>query len=106
MERLSNSSRARRTLAASLTALALSAAGTAPAFAQDSLPDPNKSDSSKSATKTAQNSSDLPTTGVETSWLVLAGVALLGAGVAVRPAARLRRAYRTDTWENLVRSGS
>ena len=106
MDRLTNSSRARRALAASLTALALSAAGTSPAFAQDSLPDPNRSDS-KSATKTAENqSSDLPKTGVETSWLVLAGVALLGAGVAVRPAAQLRRSYRTDTWENLVRPGS
>jgi LPXTG-motif cell wall-anchored protein len=90
----------------------LSVGAASPAVAQDSLPDPNKPDSSKS-TKTAENktpaagkTSDLPTTGIETSWLVLAGVALMGAGVAVRPAARLRRSYRTDTWENLVRSGS
>ncbi len=100
------SSRVRRPLVAALAAVCLSGAGAAPALAQDSLPDPNKSESSTPATKTAENkSSDLPTTGIETSWLVLAGVALLGAGVAVRPAARLRRSYRTDTWEQLVRSG-
>ena len=101
----------RRPLAAALTAAVLSVGAASPALAQDSLPDPNKPDSSKS-TKTAENkasagkSSDLPTTGNETSWLVLAGVALMGAGVAIRPAVRLRRSYRTDTWENLVRSGS
>jgi len=98
----------RRPVAAALTAVVVSVGAASPALAQDSLPDPNKPEAAKSAPKAAQTkgSTDLPTTGIDASWLVLAGVALMGAGVAVRPAARLRRSYRTDTWENLVRSGS
>ena len=97
----------RRPLVAALAAISIAAGGAAPALAQDSLPDPNKAGSSQKATKTAENkSSDLPSTGVDTSLLALAGVALLATGLAVRPVARLRRSYRTDTWENLVRSGS
>jgi LPXTG-motif cell wall-anchored protein len=91
---------------ATIVAAALSTAGAGPALAQDSLPDPNKPKSSQGSTKTAQQNSDLPTTGIETSWLVLAGVALMATGVAVRPAARLRRSYRTDAWEQAMRSGS
>lgn len=103
----SRTSRLHRPLAACLTAVALSVGGAAPALAQDSLPDPNKSQTTPPPTKTAQNpSSDLPTTGIETSWLALAGVALLAGGLAVRPAARMRRRYRTETWEHVVRSGS
>ena len=100
-------SRFRRPVAAALAAAALSAAGAGPALAQDSLPDPNKAQTTPPITKTAQNpSSDLPSTGIETSWLTLAGVALLAGGLAVRPAARLRRRYRTDAWEQAVRSSS
>ena len=86
-------------------AASIAVGGASPALAQDSLPDPNKQETSKSNTQRTADS-DLPTTGIETSWLVLAGVALLATGVAVRPAARRRRSYRTDAWRQAVRSGS
>lgn len=99
--------RVRRAFTATLTVgcLALSSAGQA--LAQAPLPDPNQPASSgkSAATKPAQKS-DLPTTGVETSWLVLTGVALLATGVAIRPAARRRRTYSTDAWQQAVRSRS
>lgn len=96
----------RRPVAACVAAVVLSTAGAAPALAQDSLPDPDAPAKKAPAASKSQDSSDLPTTGIETGWLVLSGVALLAGGLAVRPAARLRRSYRTDTWENLVRPGS
>lgn len=100
-------SRIGRPLTAALAAACLAVGGAAPALAQDSLPDPNKADAPKPAAKASQsNGSGLPSTGIEASWLTLAGVALLATGVAVRPAARLRRRYRTDAWEQAMRSGS
>jgi len=102
---ISTTSRLRRPFTAALVGAALAVGGASPALAQDSLPDPNGQKETKSSAKQAAGS-DLPTTGIETSWLVLTGMALLATGVAVRPVARRRRSYRTDAWRQAVRSRS
>ena len=78
-------------------------ASAGPAEAQAPLPDPDGPAKSRDA---AAKTTDLPTTGVDAGWLALAGAALLATGVAVRPAARRRRTWNTDAWQQAVRSGS
>ena len=85
-----------------MAAFALGSAG--PVLAQEPLPDPNRP--AASGKTPAAQKSDLPTTGVEAGWLVLTGMALLATGVAIRPAARRRRTYSTDAWQQAVRSRS
>lgn len=70
---------------------------------QQSLPDPNRGEQSDGKSEKA---SPLPDTGVSVPLLLAGGVALLAAGVAVRPIRRRRRAYRSDVWFEAVRAGS
>jgi LPXTG-motif cell wall-anchored protein len=104
MHRRSHPSGTRRAFAALALALCLALCTAVPAFAADSLPNPDGP--AKTSQKKAQANSNLPMTGIDGRVLILAGVALMAAGVAVLPAARRRRSYRTDTWERAVRNSA
>lgn len=95
-----------------LTAIVLSGSlllGATPALAQDdqaqSLPDPDNPQAVKTDSAKKEQASALPTTGLEAAPLVVAGLAVLCAGIAIRPAARRRRSWSTDTWLHAVQTG-
>jgi hypothetical protein len=93
----------RRATAAFALAVCLGVCGPGSALAQSdvaqSLPDPNDD---RPAERTEQSGGSgqggLPQTGVFAAPVLAAALALLGAGVATRPARRRRRAYRCDVW--------
>ena len=103
MHERSATSRARRTVAVALATGCCAFGSAGPAFAQAPLPDTDRPAATRDA---AEQKSDLPTTGVEASWLAFAGAALLVSGVFIRPAARRRRTWNTDAWQQAVRSRS